>query len=181
MKDESCSSNGFTSQEGLQAASVASFDWAPDLWLTWFRKSTFGLICLPRAHGFFTVSAYLIYSLTWELLALYSLMFIGFLFECKMMLSSVFLGFFDWPWLACEEDDYSGEMDSPSDDRIGITHPSDIIYQWKEWNVYPSMSETPRAFLAGRAFILKHYEPILVLARTNLTLSFYVHCFFISR
>lgn len=25
-------------------------------------------------------------------------------------------------------------------------------------NVYPSMSETPRAFLAGRACILKHYE-----------------------
>lgn len=43
----------------------------------------------------------LIYSLTWELRALYSLLFIGFLFECKMVLSSVFLAFFDWPWLAC--------------------------------------------------------------------------------
>lgn len=44
----------------FKEASVASFDWAPDLWLTWFRKSTFCVICLPRAYGFFTVSAYLL-------------------------------------------------------------------------------------------------------------------------
>lgn len=134
MKDESCSSNSFTSQEGLQAgweASVASFFWAQNLWLTWFRKSTFGVICLPRAHGFWTVSAYLLLDVRTPCVV-FPNVYIGFLFESQMVLSSVFLGFFDWPWLACEEDYYSGEMDSPSDDRIGITHPSDIIYQWKE-------------------------------------------------
>ena len=43
-------------------------------------------------------------------------------------------------------------------------------------NVYHLMSETRRDFLVGRASILKHYEPVWVSTRTNLTLPFCVHC-----
>jgi len=34
--------------------------------------------------------------------------------------------------LACEEEESAGEIDNPFNDRFGIIHPSNIIYQWKE-------------------------------------------------
>lgn len=172
MKDESCSSNSFTSQEGLQAgweASVASFDWAPDLWLT---EEGWCHMLASCTLLFWTVSAYLLLDVRTPCATQIVFRLSGNSVKCT-------LAFFDWPWLACEEDDYSGEMDSPSDDRIGISHPSDIIYQWKEclsFNEWNSQGLSRWACLHPKAF-----WAIFVLARTNLTLSFCVHCFFISR